>query len=721
MHTQNMKTRHNRSSMERGMKYLRETLGGASVIAILTAVSLPASAQQLDYGSYELLFGEEVTKGATGTPQRLSDVSADMIIITQEDIRNSGMRNIPEILREVAGIDVQRTSPISYNVSMRGYNRGDTDRLRVLIDGRDTFRPYNGTTRWSSIPVQLAEIRQIEVVRGPATALYGANAVAGVINIVTYSALYDDVSNVTGRIGLDGIAEASMVHTFKFPNDLGGLRVSAGYFEADKFDEASIVDDGALVIDAKQKMANVDGWFKLAENVHLGIGVHALSASTNIQEFSAFALAVEPNDISYKATLSAETGIGLVDITAYVNDLDEFQLSLIATDSAGNPVFVEQPINSNSIVVEASDTFKFDERSTIRFSAGYRKDEVVRFPTEPDGKVGYNNWSLGALWDFKATDKLSTSASIRYDWINPYYGASDLYPLVPYRPADYENFGALSFNFSALYRVSDKDALRFNIGRGVDTPSAFELGGYIFQNFFIDETLTLPGGQGNPFVRESYSTEYELKWDHRFDSGMRSSMGLFYQRMTGYQGQFYQGTAVELPPEGVTANWPIFTHAANILNGDMFGGFIELSGKIGENVKWDINYAFHDIDDDPVEGIQLASDFEDFGPDWAQREFNEDRTSKHVINGILEYETGKFRARLHGQYKSKYHSFFGFFPSEWDIDSQFILNASLQYQVRDWARFVLSAENLTDAKQLQASTPTLRANRQVYMGLQLDF
>src|SRR6266567_3083663 len=94
-----------------------------------------ACAQTVDYGSFQSLFGEPITTSATGIPQRAKDVPADMTILTADDIRHSGSRSIPEILRQVPGIDVMQTGSQSYDVGVRGYNQAFKPRLLVLLNG----------------------------------------------------------------------------------------------------------------------------------------------------------------------------------------------------------------------------------------------------------------------------------------------------------------------------------------------------------------------------------------------------------------------------------------------------------------------------------------------------------------------------------------------------------------------------------------------------------
>ncbi len=106
-------------------------------------------------------------------------------VITAEDIRLSGATSMVELLRRVPGADVMALGVGSANVSLRGFNQRVANKVLVLVDGRSEYQDFFGMTLWSSLPIGLEEIERIEVIRGPGSALYGANAMLGVVNIIT--------------------------------------------------------------------------------------------------------------------------------------------------------------------------------------------------------------------------------------------------------------------------------------------------------------------------------------------------------------------------------------------------------------------------------------------------------------------------------------------------------------------------------------------------------
>ena len=150
--------------------------------------------------SLEQLINIQVTsvaKKETG----LFTAPAAIYVITQEDIRRSGMTSIPELLRMVPGLDVAQIDANHWAISSRGFNDQYANKLLVLIDGRSVYTPASAGVFWNVQDVPLDDLDRIEVIRGPGAALWGANAVNGVINIITKSARDTQGGLATVRYG----------------------------------------------------------------------------------------------------------------------------------------------------------------------------------------------------------------------------------------------------------------------------------------------------------------------------------------------------------------------------------------------------------------------------------------------------------------------------------------------------------------------------------------
>jgi iron complex outermembrane receptor protein len=137
--------------------------------------------------SIEDLLNIEITS-ASRKEQRASDVAAAVFVITHDDIRRSGMTTIPDLLRQVPGVQVAQINANKWAVSVRGFNGLYANKLLVLVDGRSVYNRIFSGVFWDAEELMLDDIDRIEVVRGPSAAMWGANAVNGVINIVTKAA-----------------------------------------------------------------------------------------------------------------------------------------------------------------------------------------------------------------------------------------------------------------------------------------------------------------------------------------------------------------------------------------------------------------------------------------------------------------------------------------------------------------------------------------------------
>jgi len=128
---------------------------------------------------------EEEVSIAVRHEQPISHAPQNVYVITEEDLRNA--RDLPTVLRRIPGIEVMQVTGADFNVSARGDNQLRANKMLVLVDGRSIYLDVQGEVLWKMIPVTLPEIKRIEVLKGPASVLYGFNAFDGVINIITKS------------------------------------------------------------------------------------------------------------------------------------------------------------------------------------------------------------------------------------------------------------------------------------------------------------------------------------------------------------------------------------------------------------------------------------------------------------------------------------------------------------------------------------------------------
>lgn len=145
------------------------------------------SAKALKELSIEQLLDMQVTS-VSKRPEKLSSAAAAIQVITADDIRRSGARSVPEALRLAPNLEVAQINARDWAISARGFSARTANKLLVLIDGRTVYTPLFAGVFWEVQDVLIEDIERIEVISGPGATLWGANAVNGVINIVTKSA-----------------------------------------------------------------------------------------------------------------------------------------------------------------------------------------------------------------------------------------------------------------------------------------------------------------------------------------------------------------------------------------------------------------------------------------------------------------------------------------------------------------------------------------------------
>ncbi|MFY2563801.1 TonB-dependent receptor domain-containing protein [Corallococcus terminator] len=207
--------------------------------------ALPGVAETANGDDGAVPYEERVVTASRRAQSSLEAPNATTVI-TSEDIRLSGATSLPELLRRVPGADVMSLGIGSANVSLRGFNQRIANKVLVLVDGRTEYQDFLGLTLWSTIPIGLDEIERIEVIRGPGSALYGANAMLGVINIITQA----PGSGPRARFNVTAGTGNSVAGSFLSHGNAGALRyrTSVAYSQADKWSRDYASDRPDIVL-----------------------------------------------------------------------------------------------------------------------------------------------------------------------------------------------------------------------------------------------------------------------------------------------------------------------------------------------------------------------------------------------------------------------------------------------------------------------------------------
>ncbi|MEI8396029.1 MAG: TonB-dependent receptor [Rhodospirillaceae bacterium] len=489
---------------------------------VLTVLApIPDSlAQAIQYDKLEKLFGEPVTTSATGKPQRASDVPVSMVIITRDQIRHSPATDIPGILREYTDLDVWQWSRGDADVSVRGYNSSLNPRLLVLVNGRQVYVDYYGFTNWDTIPVQLSEIRQIEVVKGPNTALFGFNAVGGVINILTYNPLFDQFTDASVRVGTRGYREVSAVTSQKV-GDRMGLRLSTGGYDAhnypigDRFSGPWAAGSDPYSKSPYKRTINLDTQMQATDDIVVGFEASHAMSYQNQYQFYYFALPDRSSTDSIKASISANTGWGLIDGQIYRNGVHE---TIEAPD--GTTTTFQNAVTTAKL----QDMFKIGVDHTFRIAGEYRYNEMNSVPTS-GGNAHYSVSSASGMWDWALTSQTTLTNAVRLDHLQ--LGYDGLMPTGgPYSARDWNRqvLNEVSANSGLVFKATDIDTFRASYSRGLQMPPLADYA------YYQPDPTGFSVATGNPKLVPTLVENYELAYTRDLtDAGSKASVVVFYQ------------------------------------------------------------------------------------------------------------------------------------------------------------------------------------------------
>ena len=295
--------------------------------------------------------------------QKLSETASAVFVITQEDIRRSGVTSIPEALRIVPGLQVARIDSNRWAVSSRGFNDQFANKLLVMVDGRSIYTPMFSGVRWETKDTLLEDIERIEVVRGPGASLWGANAVNGVINIITKNA-----ENTQGGLVIVGSgSDERGFGGFRYGGKLGEnafYRVYGKYFNRDSFVDATDTDHDAA-----------DGW----EQLRGGFRVDWNPSEADIVTFlgSAYNGKRGHKEVITSLLPPFENEIDLDSDTAGGHILGRWKHTFTATSDMALQLYYDRTTWDDETFWEIRDTFDIDFQH--RFALGKLQEIVWGF------------------------------------------------------------------------------------------------------------------------------------------------------------------------------------------------------------------------------------------------------------------------------------------------------------------------------------------------------
>ncbi|MGC8926757.1 MAG: TonB-dependent receptor plug domain-containing protein [Myxococcota bacterium] len=563
--------------------------------------------------SIEIFSKEEVVVSASRREQRLSESPSVISIVTEEDIENYGSESLADILRIVPGLNMMRITPTDAEISIRGFNREGSNKILTMVDGRSVYVDLFGMTFWEFLPVSVHDIKRIEVIRGPGSTMYGANAFSGVISIFTKGG--EDIKG--SRFYVSG-GENGIYSTFQAgdANENYSYRVSTSFKNIYSYDDRFNSDgknfSGDGVVDYKLTRGKIrfgSGFIRSsAEQIFslIGpVGVDAYQLYTystyTIKEFN-LSLWYNYLDAGLDVNFPFPKTLVLNNITGIPNGT--------LVDMSG--LKFDMPVVygvSNTVNVEAQNNFSFSRNNNLLVGGNYR---LITFSAD-QLKPGYQKFDqhlVGAFIqeEYKPIKQIILNAGIRFDMQKINDHNKEL--------RDEENRYNFSPRASFTFLPLDEHYLRLAAGTAFRNPAFFEsdirtvivpegekslkatLGG-------TDITITQPVSKigidyyGNRDLDPEQIVTVDLGYGGKFFKKFRLNLDIFYEQLKGlilFSGSvqnFVKALDVNNADPDIANK--IFNFY-NLVDAQSYGFELALDYQITNYLKVFANYSFQKID-----------------------------------------------------------------------------------------------------------------------------
>jgi iron complex outermembrane receptor protein len=489
--------------------------------------------------SLEELMNVEVTS-VSKRAEKLSEAPAAISVITADELRRSGATSLPEALRLVPGMEVARVDSHNWAVSARGFNDLFANKLLVLMDGRSVYTPLFSGVHWDVQDALLEDIERVEVIRGPGATVWGANAVNGVINIITRSAKDTQGLMLTGGGGTEEQGFAGVRYGGKLGEN-AYYRVYGKYFNRDD----QVLPDGT---DSNDRWNMERGGFRVdwdaSTDDHFTLQSDLYSGRLNQTFF--LPTPTPPFAQTNRSNLDVNGGNVLGRWSRSFSERSDLSLQVYYDRTVRNgPVLNE---DRDAIDIDLQHHFLLGERQDLVWGAGYRvsSDELDNTYTatfNPDQRT-VQLFSLFAQDEITIVpDRLRVTLGSKFEH-NDFTGF------------EYQPGGRISWT------PTDRQTVWASISRAVRTPSQAE------DDIQLRQVTTTPGVQTL------------IQGSREFDSEELLSYEVGYRwrpldRITLDAAAFYHdyGNLRSVEPSGVLPGPPVTVTAvlANRLNGETYG------------------------------------------------------------------------------------------------------------------------------------------------------
>ncbi|WP_081645237.1 TonB-dependent receptor plug domain-containing protein [Sphingomonas phyllosphaerae] len=671
----------------------------ASTLAVV-APAVGVDAQIVDYAALNEAFGEPITTSVTGKPQRATEAPASVTIITSEEIARSPARNVPDLLKAQVGVDVNRWTAGQSDVAIRGGVQTYNARLLVLVDGRQVYLDHYGMTNWNLLGVQLDEIQQIELVRGPASALFGFNAASGVVNIVTKRSGTDTRFAARAEGGTHGYARLSATAALPLTPDIG-LRLSAGHQEEDERRIPSRLYQPPFTrgVGADQ----LSGTLFVQAGARTSIELNGGLGGNRQLEFLPSQILTEQRfrNQTLGVLVNHDTSWGSLSARSYTNWL---QADYGVTTPVTDPYSAVADLRArNRISVSAGSALvRLGAIGSARVGVEYR-DSQLSSERLYSMRIGYKVAALSGMLDLHPTDRVALTGAARVDSLWLKQGGAILAPQIDPTAAYDRTITPVSFNVAGSVQIGETGRLRVNGGRGLQLPSLIDLGLHVAipaPDVPVPVYLV-----GDPRLLPVQVDSLEAGYSQGFGSGLRMDVTLFYTRVDRLIAS--PGGAVDVTlaftPEPVAV-----ARFANVGAYTSQGIELAASGRVQSKIGWSANYSLTRVD----ENIPANRDAAYYAL------FPKAATPRHRANVTADYANDTWSAAVmtHLATSSRQSSFL---PDtnliSIEVPASISVDAKLTRAMGTRVEIYVAGENLSAARGVYASP--IPADRRIRVGV----
>jgi iron complex outermembrane receptor protein len=370
---------------------------------------------------------EEVIVVTAGrTEQALNEAPAAISVLDQKTIESIPADDYGDLLRNIPGLNVTQTSARDINMTGRGATNTLATSQLVLVDGRSLYLDFFGFVMWDFLPVNPLEIKQIEAVRGPGSAVWGANAMTGVVNVITKRPKEIVGTSVLLGAGEIGTRYGSITHAGISGNF--GYKLSGGYYEQDPYERPPSIDTFENA-GTEQPKGEIRLDWDLAEDSYLSFG-YGLARTDGIVHTG-----IGPFDIDNSTELSfakLDWNKQAWHVGVFWNGLDADSQNLVSQGADGQPL--PFAFKTDTYNAEVNNTSIAGMHNILTYGGNFRTSdfdlEIAPLGTSKD------EWGVFLQDEILIGDKVRWLIGGRYDDVDPIDGVftprtSILYSPVP--------------------------------------------------------------------------------------------------------------------------------------------------------------------------------------------------------------------------------------------------------------------------------------------------